>query len=187
MIDPRQKWGDYHPARLDPFLRQQVPQHPSARCPAEYCAAMPERGQKEAPFAAYRSVASASDRRPRPGAAGNDAATADAQHAGRAADAELRCAIDHRFARHSRASKHAPPRNRAALPSAPDNKIRLRRQLPDLRMQGLHVDDRLRLRFWRGPEHACGAFKTLITPLLDLVGVSGTQTCPAGFGRTSKS
>ena len=61
------------------------------------------------------------------------------------------------------------------------------RQIPNFRMQRLHVDRRVRIRPGRGPEHACGAFKTLIAPLLDLVGVSGTQTCPAGFGRTSKS
>ena len=150
---------------------------------------MPERGQREAPFAAYRSVASASDRRPRPGEAGNDAATADAQHAGQAADAELRCAIVH-FLRATLAYPSIRQRATAQqtrLAERARQKIRLRRQLPDLRMQGLHVDDRLRLRFWRGPEHACGAFKTLIAPLLDLVGVSGTPTCPAGFGRTSKS
>jgi hypothetical protein len=48
------------------------------------------------------------------------------------------------------------------------------RQIPDFRMQRLHVDRRVRIRPGRGPEHACGAFKTLIAPLLDLVGVSGT-------------
>jgi transposase InsO family protein len=54
----------------------------------------------------------ASGWRPRPGGAGNDAAPADPQHAGLAADAELRCAIDHFLALG----------NRPALPNAPDNK-----------------------------------------------------------------
>jgi hypothetical protein len=46
---------------------------------------------------------------------------------------------------------------------------RSQRQLPDLRMQGLHVDDRLRLGFRRRAKNHGGAFQELIAPLLDLV------------------
>jgi hypothetical protein len=183
--------------RFAPFLRQQVPQHPSARCPAEYCAAMPEKG-------GGGSGASASGWRPRPGAAGNDAATADPQHAGLAADAEPRCAIDH-FLRatlahrgmrcratgqQTRLAERAGYRSRDRGPRGAAKAVRsivLQRQLSDLRMQGLHVDDRLRLGFRRRAKYRGRAFKTLIAPLLDLVGVSGTQTCPASNRWTSKS
>jgi hypothetical protein len=56
------------------------------------------------------------------------------------------------------------------------------RQLPDLRMQGRRVDGRLRIRLGRGPEHACGAFKKLITPLLDLVRVNVEILCQLDQG-----
>jgi hypothetical protein len=49
-------------------------------------------------------------------------------------------------------------------------KIMSQRQLPDLGMKGRRVDGWFRIRLGRGPEHACGAFKKLITPLLDLIG-----------------
>jgi hypothetical protein len=57
---------------------------------------------------------------------------------------------------------------------APDPPCRARRaknwsqrQLPDLRMQSLHVNDRLRLGFRRRAKNHGGAFQELIAPLLD--------------------
>jgi len=46
-------------------------------------------------------------------------------------------------------------------------KNRSQRQLPDLRMQDLHVDDRLRLGFRRRAKNPGDAFQELIAPLLD--------------------
>jgi hypothetical protein len=66
-------------------------------------------------------------------------------------------------------------------------KIVLQRQLPDLRMQRFHIDDRLRLGFRCRAKHPGRALQELIAPLLDLVRVSGMQTCPAGNRWTSKS
>jgi hypothetical protein len=137
-------------------------------------------------------------------AAGNDAATADAQHAGLAADAELRCAIDH-FLRatlahrgmrrratgqQTRLAERTGYRSRDRGPHSAAKTVRsivLQRQLSDFRMQRLHVDRRLRLGFRRRAKNPGGAFQELIAPLPDLVGVSGTQTCPAGNRWTSKS
>ena len=48
-------------------------------------------------------------------------------------------------------------------------KIVLQRQLPDLRMQGLHVDHRFRRGLRSFAEHPRRALKQLIAPLLDLV------------------
>ena len=61
------------------------------------------------------------------------------------------------------------------------------RQLPDLRVQRFHIDDRLRLGFRHRAKHPGRALKKLVTPLLDLVRLSGMQTCPAGNRWTSKS
>jgi hypothetical protein len=49
-------------------------------------------------------------------------------------------------------------------------KIMSQRQIPDLGMKGRRVDSRLRVRLGCGVEPACGAFKQLSTPLLDLIG-----------------
>ena len=51
-------------------------------------------------------------------------------------------------------------------------KIVLQRQLPDLGMQGLHVDHRFRLGLRPITEHPGRTLKKLITPQLDLVGLS---------------
>ncbi len=48
-------------------------------------------------------------------------------------------------------------------------KIVRQRQLSDLRMQGLHIDGRLRLGLRGLAEHAGRALKQLVAPLLDLV------------------
>jgi hypothetical protein len=61
-------------------------------------------------------------------------------------------------------------RRQTRLAERAGQKIMSQRQLPDLRMQGCRVDGWFRIRLGRGPEHACGAFKKLITPLLDLIG-----------------
>lgn len=48
-------------------------------------------------------------------------------------------------------------------------KIILQRQIFDLRMQGLHVDHRFRIRIRPVANHSCRALKKVVTPLLDLV------------------
>lgn len=56
-------------------------------------------------------------------------------------------------------------------------KIILKRQLSDLRMQGLHVDP----RFWFGlrsvPKNTSRTLKQLIAPLLDLVRINVEILC----------
>ena len=56
-----------------------------------------------------------------------------------------------------------------AVRRAPNQKIVLQRQLSDLRMQGLHIDCRLRLGLRGLAEDPGRALKQLIAPLLDLV------------------
>jgi hypothetical protein len=54
-------------------------------------------------------------------------------------------------------------------------------------VQRFHIDDRLRLGFRCRAKHPGRALQELIAPLLDLVRLSGMQTCPAGNRWTSKS
>jgi hypothetical protein len=93
----------------------------------------------------------------------------------------LRATLAHRGMRR-RATAH-----QTRLAERTGQKIVRQRQIPDFRMQRLHVDGRLHLGFRRRAKNPGGAFKTLIAPLLDLVRLSGTRTCPAGNRWTSKS
>jgi hypothetical protein len=60
-----------------------------------------------------------------------------------------------------------PPR-----PKRAGQKIVLQRQLSDLRMQSLYIDDRLRIGLPGFAEHPGRALEQLIAPLLDLVRVN---------------
>jgi hypothetical protein len=62
-------------------------------------------------------------------------------------------------------------REQTRLAERAGQKIVLQRQLPDLGMQGLHVDHRFRLGLWPITEHPGRTLEQLITPLLDLVRV----------------
>jgi hypothetical protein len=83
----------------------------------------------------------------------------------------------------TRLAERAGYRSRDRGPHSAAKTVRsivLQRQLSNLRMQRLHVDRRLHLGFWRRTKNPSGAFQELIAPLLDLVCLSGMQTCPAG-------
>jgi hypothetical protein len=88
-----------------------------------------------------------------------DAAPADLQHDGLSNDAEPYRGIDHLFTLG----------NRPALPSAPDKKTIIQRQLSDLGMLCFHVDHWHQISLRGFAKNACRTFEKLVTPLLDLV------------------
>jgi hypothetical protein len=145
---PFHHFCDVQTARLDPFLRQQVPQHPSARKGTLHV-------QLIGPAPQFQVGV-----RERAGLAMTLLRLIPSTPAWR-----LTLSFDLRSIIFLRSATDPPCRARRA-------KNRSQRQLPDLRMQGLHVDRRFRLGRGHGPEHACGAFKKLIAPLLDLIGVN---------------
>jgi hypothetical protein len=108
----------------------------------------------------------------------------------------LRATLAHRgmrrraTAHQARLAERAGYRSRDRGPRGAAKAVRSivrQRQIPDFRMQRLHVDRRLHLGFRRRTKKPGGAFEELIAPLHDLVRLSGTRTCPAGNRWTSKS
>ena len=92
-----------------------------------------------------------------------DAAPADPERPGLAADAQFTRAVDHRFALG----------NRPALPSDTAKKIILQRQLAYLCVQRLHVPGPDRVVRYDSAEYTGGAFQDLRAPLRDLIRVNG--------------
>ena len=78
-------------------------------------------------------------------------------------------------------------RQQARFAERAGQKIVLQRQLSDLGMQRLHVDQRRQISLRDIAKHTCRAFKQLVTPLLDLVRLSvfACKHLPVTDGRQS--
>jgi hypothetical protein len=146
-------------APLEPLLHQQPLQHPAARKGKLHVQRVDPVHQFQIGVR-YRTWLEI------------DAAPADPQQDSLTADAQLGVAINHllrsatdRPCRARQISRHGPWPLRGRTSPA---EHRSQRQPPDFRMQGLHVDDRLRLGFRRRAKHPGGAFQELIAPLLNL-------------------
>lgn len=107
------------PPDLDPFLSQQSPQHSAARDGELHVQLVDAVHQLQVRVRHRAGLVV-------------DAAPADPQHEGFSADAQPGRGNGHFLALG----------NRPAFPSEPGKKIVLQRQLSDLLMQGLHINDR---------------------------------------------